>query len=47
MKECCANCRYFEAWGEMRDDGTGWCEWDGDVIDMDPEDMTCFSFEEE
>lgn len=51
MKECCATCRHFEEWYDegsyprVAPSGYGWCEWSGDEIDMDPDELTCFDWE--
>lgn len=48
MKECCATCRHYEDWSdyEGKDDGVfGICELEGEEVDYDPQDLTCFEWE--
>lgn len=49
MKECCETCRYFEEWygleNEVLQPIFGYCEMDGEEIDIDPTILTCFNWE--
>lgn len=45
VRECCANCKWFEDHRELDSSMTGICEWFGENEYDDPVETTCFEFE--